>query len=141
MARPPKYGPELHKGIVDNLRIGCSRTTAAELAGIDRHTLNAWCARYLPFRADVQAAIASCKRTASATIRTAILGGDTNAAFRYLGLQEREEWREIKELSLTIELRKKAERIADELGLSVDEVIAEAEAVATGAWDAWAPPR
>ena len=92
IGRPPKYGPELHKAIVDNLTLGCSRTTAAELAGIDRGTLEDWRERYPAFHRDVTHAIASCKRSAAATIRQSFLKGDTQSAFRYLALQERGEW-------------------------------------------------
>jgi len=70
---------------------------------------------------------------------TAIRAGDVNAAFRYLSLQEREEWREVKDINLTVQVREKAERIAAELGLSTDEVMAEAEMIASGMWDAWQP--
>ena len=137
--RPPKYGPELHKQIIANLRLGCSRTTAAELAHINRITLMDWCTKYPTFSADVEEAVASCKRSAAATIRQSILKGDTQSAFRYLALQERHEWQERRQIEIAFDLRKKAERIASEIGVPVDDVIAEAEAVAAGSWDAWQP--
>jgi hypothetical protein len=139
MARPPKYNAARHKAICDDLRLGCSRTTAAELAGINRHTLTDWCERYPTFSADVDAAIASCKSTASRTIRQAILKGDVQSAFRYLALQERDEWQERKQLDIAIEFRKKAERMADALGIPADDLIHEAEAIAAGSWDTWTP--
>ncbi|MCC6315991.1 MAG: hypothetical protein IT337_18480 [Thermomicrobiales bacterium] len=129
--RPPKYNADVHKAIVDNLRMGCSRTTAAELAGINRITLTDWCAKYPTFSGDVEEAIASCKRTASATIRQAILKGDVQSAFRYLALQERSEWTETKDVNVTVAVtvEQVAERIAREEGLDPADVIAEAERI------------
>ena len=38
-----------------------------------------------------------------------------------------------------VTVRQKAETIAKELGVSVDELLDEAEAIAAGSWDAWPP--
>lgn len=98
--RPPKYNAEVHAAIVANLRLGCSRTTAAELAGIDRGTFADWCERYPAFHHDVVKSIAECKRTAATTIRQAILKkNDVQSAFRYLAIQERSEWTETQNVS------------------------------------------
>lgn len=137
--RPPKYCAEIHKAIIANLEIGCSRTTAAELAGINRMTLETWRTKYPAFNSDVTEAIARAKRRATMTITTAIQKGDVQAAFRYLALQERAEWQEERNINVTLRIREKAQRIADELGIPVETVIAEAEAVAAGTWDAWSP--
>jgi hypothetical protein len=136
MARPPKYNADVHKAIIESLRIGCSRTTAAELAGINRETLSAWCVRYPTFSGDVQEAIASCKRTAAATIRQSILKGDTQSAFRYLALQERHEWADANaavNVNVNVTLQRVAERIAALEGLDPEEVLAEAEQIMAGA--------
>ena len=44
-------------------------------------------------------------------------------------------------LNVTISIREKAEAIAAHLGVPVDDVLAEAEAIAAGAWDSWSPPQ
>lgn len=137
--RPPKYCAEIHKAIIANLEIGCSRTTAAELARINRMTLETWRTKYPAFNSDVTEAIARAKRRATVTITTAIQKGDVQAAFRYLALQERAEWQEERNINVNLRIREKAQRIADELGIPVETVIAEAEAVAAGTWDAWSP--
>jgi hypothetical protein len=42
-------------------------------------------------------------------------------------------------VTITIEIRQRAEQIAKKYGVPVEDVIAEAEAVAAGAWDSWSP--
>lgn len=134
--RPPKYDAAMHTAIVDSLKLGCSRTTAAELAGIDRGTLADWIDRYPAFRHDVTAAIASCKRAASATIRQAILNGDVQSAFRYLALQERSEWADTEQ---TVNVRHSGSIQRDDLAALTDTEVAAlaaiAERVAGGAND------
>jgi hypothetical protein len=94
LGRPPKYGDAIHEAIVQRLLEGKSRTTAAELSGIDRGTLEDWRDRYPAFNRDVTVAIAKAKGRASNTIAKAIQSGDVNAAFRYLAYQEPHEWSE-----------------------------------------------
>ncbi len=91
---PTKYSKEIHAAICKNLEAGMSRTTAAELADIDRGTLEDWREKYPAFSRDVRKAIAKSKGRATVTITKAIQSGDVAAAFRYLALQERDEWQE-----------------------------------------------
>ena len=139
--RPTKYSRAIHAAIVTNLEAGMSRTTAAELAGIARQTLNDWAGmppdwqgKYPTFSHDVRTAIARAKARATVTITKAIREGDVQAAFRYLALQEREEWGERKQVDVNVEIRQLAERIAAESGVDADELMAEAERIAAGAW-------
>lgn len=97
--RPSKYGEAIHKAIVDELLMGSSRTTAAEINGITLETLNDWAGqppewkgKYPDFSRDVRLAIGKVKRAASITIRKAIQEGDVAASFRYLAYQEPHEW-------------------------------------------------
>lgn len=132
MARPPKYNATIHKEICDNLRLGCSRTTAAELAGIDRVTLQRWCESNVTFCRDVQEAIAAVKRSASMTIRQSFVKGDVQSAFRYLSYQERQEWSDADRtvnVNVNITLQAIAEKIAADQGLDPAEVMAEAERI------------
>lgn len=91
---PPKYNKARHAEIVKSLEAGMSRTTAAELAGIHRTTLETWREVYPTFNDDVTKAIAKAKARATVTIIKAIQNGDAHSAFRYLALQERSEWQE-----------------------------------------------
>lgn len=101
VGRPPKYGEPIHTAICQALELGMSRTTAAEINGIDRSTLADWTVKYPAFSRDVVLAEAKAKRRATLTITTAIQKGDVNAAFRYLALKEREEWRESQDIKVT----------------------------------------
>lgn len=99
MGRPTKYNEAMHADIVRSLETGMSRTTAAELAGIDRETLEVWRGNKPAFSRDVTRALARAKGRASMTIAKAIVAGDVAAAFRYLALQERAEWSERAEMT------------------------------------------
>lgn len=92
--RPTKYSRAIHEAICRNLEAGMSRTTAAELAGINRLTLERWRDDNVAFCNDTQEAMAKAKARATVTITKAIRDGDVGAAFRYLALQERSEWAE-----------------------------------------------
>lgn len=45
MPTPSKFNEETHQRILDALRLGCSRRTAAALAQVDHKTLSRWLAR------------------------------------------------------------------------------------------------
>lgn len=53
--------------------------------------------------------------------------------------QDLGQWQDRKSVDITVTIRKKAEQLAGQLGISADELIAEAEAIAAGSWDAWSP--
>lgn len=55
--------------------------------------------------------------------------------------QDLGQWTDRSKIDITIEIRKRAEKLADKLGVPVDEVIREAELVAAGSWDSWLPPQ
>lgn len=65
-------------------------------------------------------------------------GSDTLLIF-LLKARRPEKYAERRHIDLTVQLRKKAEQLAESLGVPVEDVIAEAEAVAAGAWDSWSP--
>lgn len=101
MGRPSKYNKAIHTAICNDLELGCSRTTAAELNGIDRSTLEEWRKRYPAFSSDVALAMAKAKRRATVTIIRSIQDGDVASAWRYLAMQERDEWRENNDVTVT----------------------------------------
>ena len=91
---PTKYNKARHDEIVKSLEAGMSRTTAAELVGINRGTLETWREVNPAFNSAVIKAIAKAKARATVTITKAVQAGDVSAAFRYLALQEKDEWGE-----------------------------------------------
>lgn len=127
--RPSTYNKAKHEDICRNLTAGMSRTTAAELAGIDRSTLEAWRDKYPAFSRDVTEAIAKAKRRASFTIAKAIDNGDVNAAFRYLALQERDEWQERQkhEHAVTVRHEDLIQEVATKFGITPADLIAALE--------------
>lgn len=98
--RPTTYSDERHEAICKSLEAGMSRTTAAELIGINRSTLESWREKYPAFNHDVRMAMAKAKRRASLVIARSIAEGDVASAWRYLAMQEREEWREQNDLNI-----------------------------------------
>lgn len=80
--------------------------------------------------------MASCKRTASTTIRQSILKGDVQSAFRYLALQERAEWHESQSVNVNhsgeITFQNAIEKVAKAEGLDPAEVLAEAQLIVAG---------
>jgi hypothetical protein len=65
-------------------------------------------------------------------------GSDTLLIF-LLKARRPDKYAERKQVDVTIQIRKKAEQLAEQLGVPVADVIKEAEAVAAGAWDTWSP--
>lgn len=130
LGAPPKYNRARHEQIVEALKAGMSRTTAAELAGINRGTLEVWRDTYPAFSNDVTNAIATAKARASATITRAIQKGDVNAAFRYLALQERDEWQERQkhEHAVTVRHEDMIQEVAAKFGIAPADLIAALEA-------------
>lgn len=135
--RPSLYTRARHRAIIADLENGASRTTAAELNGITLGTLTEWAGSppewkgsKPEFSRDVREAIAKCKRQAQHTIKAAMLTGDVNAAFRYLAYQEKNEWADTKgdiTVNVSVSVEEVAARLAKDLNLDPDDVIAEAE--------------
>ena len=63
---------------------------------------------------------------------------DTTAAIFMLKSHRREIYGD--RLNIELQVRRKAEQMADALGIPADDLIAEAEAIAAGSWTAWSPP-
>lgn len=135
--RTPKKGDRL----LDKLAKGYSITAACKAEGIGRQSYYDWRNADSAFAAAADEAIESgtdlledeAKRRA-----VGLSGSDTLLIF-LLKARRREKYSDKSTVDLNIQVREKAERIAAELGLSVDDVMAEAEAVAAGTWDAWRP--
>ena len=125
MPRRSRFTPELAALIVDAVRQGLTYRDASRLAGINEHTLQRWIARYAHFAQQLERAKA--ERTQ-----------------RWLGLLAeagQRDWRAIAQLldrcapdyrivqkteqTVTVEVRRAAERVAAELGVPVDVVLAE----------------
>lgn len=126
MARRSKYNPERVEMILSGIRDGLTNKDAALVAGIDEDTLINWQNRYSDFADRVAGARAERSR--------AWLDGIAAAAPKdwraYAELLDRcaPAYRKTQriEQTITLDVRKAAEKVAAELGVPVDVVIAEA---------------
>lgn len=100
----------------------------AKTAGVGRNTVYTWRKRYPGFAKEWDAAIEDAADELEASLYERGMTKDTTAAIFWLKGHRPEKYRERHEISI----RQEAERVAKELGLDVDAVIAEAERIATG---------
>jgi transcriptional regulator with XRE-family HTH domain len=109
------------------LRMGCTRQAAAGAAGVSRVTFWRWMDDET-FRSEVEKAEAVAEATYTAIVANAAPKSWQAAAWWL----ERRQWREYgrhERVDVTFDAKAEARRLADELGLDVDSVMAEAEAV------------
>lgn len=133
----PKKGERL----LAKLREGESVASACRAQRISRQTYYTWLKEDPDFAAAARDAIEigtdlledEAKRRA-----VGLSGSDTLLIF-LLKARRPDKYRERHTVDVTVQVRRKAEQMAAQLGVPVDDLIAEAEAVAAGAWDAWSP--
>lgn len=112
--------------IVEALKSGAYEKDACLVAGITDDTFANWKRRYSDFSERVTRAKAEGWISDLALIRKAALAGDWRAAEAHL---DRTGSPYRKSVDINLNIRARAERIAADLGLSVDEVLAEAESI------------
>jgi hypothetical protein len=139
MGRRSKYTPDVVNALIDALELGMIDGDACLVAGISEKTFYEWQATKSAFRDLVTCARAKGWKSDLAVIKkAAIESRDWRAAAEHLD-RTRSPYRKSTDVNVTMQIRKRAEQIADQLGVPVDELMAEAEAVASGAWDKWSP--
>ena len=113
--------------ILQALENGCTRRAAAGAAGISHTTLYTMLREDLPFRAAVERAenVAEARAT-SLVLKTAYEGTWTAAAW---WLERRRPDDYGKRIAVDVSIRDEVTRLAAELGIDVDEALAEAERV------------
>lgn len=131
MSRPSKFTPDRVERILTALRAGNTRMAAAAYAGVHRDTLADWMARHSAFSADVQKAEADAEVRHVANIAKAAQDGNWTASAWWLERRRHQDWGKVDRVEVNI--RREAERLADELGLDATEILAEAERIASGA--------
>lgn len=127
--RPSKFTPVIREAILAALHLGNTRTCAAEAAGIDHGTLSTWCTRYPEFLTQIKKAEAEAQQRAVKVITDAAPTSWQAAAWM-LERRHPNEWGKVDRVEVTI--REHAEKLANELGVSVEDVIREAEMIAAG---------
>ena len=116
------------------LETGMHRSKAASAAGIHHQTLYNWIEAREDVRLQVEQAEATFIAGRLAVITTASEKPQNWTAAAWL-LERRfpELYGQRQKVDITIDTREEARRIAEELGMSVDDVLAEAEAVIAAA--------
>ena len=131
MAAPSKRTPQLEKALCDVLRAGGTRTAAVHHVGTTLEALRRWLARSVEFRASVAKAEAEAELRCTSIVTKAVIDGDVASARWWLERRRPSDWGTASRIDVVI--RQQAERVAAELGLSADDVLAEAERIASRA--------
>jgi hypothetical protein len=137
VARPSSYTPKKGAAVLDRLSANEGVAKAGKAVGVCRKTVYNWRDAHPAFKDafdDVQDAITD---DIEATAIQRALAGDTTLLIFLLKSRRREVYGD--KVAVTVQLRKKAEDMAEQLGVSADDLIREAELVAAGSWDAWSP--
>ena len=130
MARPTKLTPQAETVILDALRRGNTRTAAFAAAGVARSKISVWLARFGTFRDAVEKAEAEAEVTAVGTITDAAASGTWQASAWWLERRRHTEWGKVDRLE--IEIRRTAERVAEQTGADPDWLVRRAAEIVAG---------
>ena len=145
--RPTKRTPERQALILRALRAGATIAAAAGHAEVSQATVYRWLGADARFRDAVKRAEAGAELRFTTTIADAAMGHPAEyddagqlirpevksawqAAAWWLERRRREDYGQ--RVGVSVNVRERAQAIADELGLDVDELIAEAERIVGG---------
>jgi transposase len=128
MGRKSKYTPETVKKLTDAIKLGATYELACGYAGITYETLRVWLATKPAFSEALKEAEGAAAVGWLARIEKAAQDGTWQAAAWKLERRYPADYgRTVQEHRHTFAVQQEAERIAAALGLSVDEVLAEAQ--------------
>lgn len=135
--RPSKLTPETQKRILEALSVGTTYELACQYAGISYETFRRWMntgedAKTGQFRAFYEAVKEAEGRAVVgwlAKIEQAASAGNWQAAAWKLERRYPSEFGRKDRIDITHSVREYANRLANELGLDPDDVVAEAEAI------------
>jgi hypothetical protein len=131
--------PEKEAKLLDALRERPVLTSALKRARIGRRTYYEWRDADPLFAQAVKDAIEEGLDALEDALIERGLANDTTAAIFMLKSRRRDIYGDKATVDLRVTMREKVEQLASELGIPADTLMAEAEAVASGAWDAWSP--
>lgn len=126
MARRPKFTATAQQAILRSLRAGATRTAAAAAAGMAYETFRRHAAVSVEFRAAIEKAEAQAETDSVRVVRAA-MRDHWQAAAWWLERRRAEDYGRVDRVELT--LRQTAERLAAQIGVGADELIAEAERI------------
>lgn len=114
MARPSKYTPEVVKRIADALAAGNTRRAAAAYGGIGEAAFFSWLHRFSEFSEAVKSAEAQAEVAHVANIAQAAKDGTWQASAWWLERRQHAAWGKVDRVE--IEIRRAAERVAQQTG-------------------------
>lgn len=126
MGRPTKRTPETVAAILDGLRKGYPKNTAAAVAGIAYGTMNVWENEFPEFRESVKEAEQQGKARLVDKVREA---DSWQSAAWLLERRWSEEFAQRSKVDMKIDVVGEVKRVAAEMGLDEDAVMAEVETV------------
>lgn len=132
MGRPTDLTPALQKKIIAMIRDGVTPEIAAVAAGVGRTTYYRWTARgreetegpYRDFWDAIEKAIAECEARAVHVVAKAF-GTSWQAAMTLMERRFPDRWSRRDRLDVYHQVQREAERIAAEMGVSVEQVLRE----------------
>lgn len=90
----PSYGDPVRTAIVNNLKMGCTRTAAYGAAGVSEPTFYRWLTEIDGFRESVEQAEAHAEKLYTGRLAIRARAGDTRAIAFWLERRRSKEWRE-----------------------------------------------
>lgn len=129
--RPSKRTPEREARLLEALRAGNTRKDASLYAGLEQHTFQRWVLADAHFAQAVEKAEADAVVRNVAQIAKAAQEGTWQAAAWWLERRRPEDYGRRDRVEIT--LRQEAHRIAADLGIDVNELLAEADRIVAGA--------
>ena len=129
----PKQTDGRIDALMNALRAGNTRSAASTFAGINRATFYRWMEDDATLRDSVEKAEADAEVRYASQVARAATDGTWQAAAWWLERRRHADYGRRDRVDMTMDVRREAERIAADLGLDADAVMAEAEAVLRGA--------
>lgn len=129
VGRPTKRTPEREQRLLEALRAGNTRKAACHYAGIGEETFARWL-RIGDFGDSVKKAEADAEVRHVANIARAAQEGTWQASAWWLERRRSDDYARRDKVEVTV--RQTAEKLAADLGLDPDELIAEAELIVAG---------
>jgi DNA-binding XRE family transcriptional regulator len=132
VTRAHTKSPELEAAVLAGIEAGLTQTDAAQAAGIHRITLYRWKTEDEDFADRLAMAESTAKQTLTAVIVAAAqarLPQSWNAAAWLLERRWPDQYGPKARMEISVDVRQEAERLAAEHGLSVDDVLAEADTI------------
>lgn len=147
MGRPSKLTQDVKDKVLEAIGKGCTREVAAAYAGIGERTLYQWISygnkppqtsameeRLAPYRQFAQA-LTRAEATAeveAVSVWQAAFKDDWRAVVEWLARKYPDRWGRKERVDIEVLIRQEARRLADTLGLSEDEIVAEAQRILAG---------